>query len=86
MRWRFIVSSERSTSGALSGVRSQTRWIGAGAESAAGAGEDDAAHAVVGFGGAQALEQRFAQRHVERVALVGAVHRENAHRAMVFDQ
>jgi hypothetical protein len=74
MRCRFIVSSERrSTSGA-------------GAEGAAGAGEDDAAHAVVGFGGAQALEQRFAQRHVERVALVGAVHRENAHRAMVLDQ
>ena len=41
---------------------------------------------VVGIGGAQRVEQRMRQRVVERIALVGAVHGENAHRPAVFDQ
>ena len=60
--------------------------IGAGAEGHSRAGEHDAAHVVGRFGGMQGVEQRLRELVVEGVALVGAVHGEDAHALTIFDQ
>ena len=50
------------------------------------AGQHDGADRIVGVGGPQRIEQSLRQLGVERVALLRAVHGEDADRAAVFDQ
>jgi len=60
--------------------------IGAGAECGSRARQHHAAHRLVGVRPAQRLEQRARQGGVERVALLRAVQRQHANRALVFDE
>ena len=84
----FIVSSARLSTrvGLVGGQILELSQIGAGAEGGSGAGEHDAAHAFVGFRGVQCGEQGLRERVIERVALVGPVHGEDAYASSIFGQ
>ena len=60
--------------------------VGAGAESLARPGEHHGADGGVGSGGGERGAQRLEQREIERVAALGAVHRDRADAVGVRDQ